>query len=80
VWFRTGTQIEAMSVEGVEHCVEEGYVELPDDLQRGTVKFLVEHGYKQVPESEVPDRLKQPKPPPVFKDAGYLASNWPRVK
>ena len=71
MWFRTATNVEAMSVEGVEHSVTNGYVELPDSLQSGTVKYLVEHGYKHVPESEVPDSLKGPKLPPVFEDAGY---------
>lgn len=71
MWFRTGTNVEMMSVEGVEHSVRNGYVELPDGLQPGTVKYLVEHGYRLVPESDVPDSLKGPKLPPVFEDAGY---------
>ncbi|MGD0397597.1 MAG: hypothetical protein ABSC04_01650 [Syntrophobacteraceae bacterium] len=71
MWFKTSTSIEAMSVEGIEHSVDEGYMELPDNLTGSTVKFLTEHGCEQVPESEVPDRLKGPKLPPVFEDAGY---------
>lgn len=71
VWFRTAVNVEMMSVEGVEHSVTNGYVELPAGLQPGTVKYLVEHGYRLVPESEVPASLKGPKLPPVFEDAGY---------
>ena len=56
MWFRTGTNVEMMSVEGVEHSVRNGYVELPDGLQPGTVKYLVEHGYRLVPELMFPIR------------------------
>ncbi len=72
MWFRTAINIDSVSVEGVEHSVTAGYLELPDDLQPGTIKFLVEHeGFSVIAGSEVADSLKGPKLPPVFEDAGY---------
>ena len=71
MWFKTGSNITGISIGGIEYPVQHGYLELPDGLKRGLLKYITDSGYKQIPECEAPDIFKGPKLPPVFEDAQY---------
>ncbi|MGA2225558.1 MAG: hypothetical protein ABSH41_14080 [Syntrophobacteraceae bacterium] len=74
MFIKIASDMDSLSIEGVEYRAEEGYVELPDNLERGTLKYLLEQGFKQVPDSKVPDKFKTPQLPPSISDAHYPAN------
>lgn len=69
MWFKIAITTTEVSVAGIDYPVQEGFLELPDDLERGILKYLLDNDYEEIPESQVPDRFKGPKLPPPFADA-----------
>lgn len=69
MWVRVALDMEKVSIDGREYQVKEGFIELPYNPERGILKYLSDMGWKQVPECEIPDRLKGANLPPAIADA-----------